>query len=88
MISNPVKTLERLGSAGTRAPGLALVTRWCFTATRAIVYKGQGRLCAWEVAAACGVPLCQGVWVRGQLLLFRFLSCLCMCIALLASVRI
>lgn len=72
MISSPVRTLERLGSAGTQAQGLALVTLCHSTATRAIVSRGQGRLCAWEVAAACGVPLCQGVWVRGQLLLFLF----------------
>ena len=79
MISNRVRTLEPLGSAGTRAPGLALVTHWGSTATRGTVCRGQRRSCAWEVADACGVPLCQGVWVRGQLLLFRFLSCLCMC---------
>lgn len=77
MIWNPVRTLEPLGSAGTQAPDLGLVTHWRFTAIRAIVYRGQRRSCAWEVAAACGVPLCQGVWVRGQLLLLRFLSCLC-----------
>ena len=77
MIWNPVRTLEPLGLAGTLALDLGLVTHWLFTATRAIVYRGRRRLCAWEVAAACGVPLCQGVWVRGQLLLLRFLSCLC-----------
>lgn len=77
MILSPVRTLEYLGSAGMRGRGLALATQWHSTATRAIVSREQERSCAWEVAAACGAPLFQGVWVRGHLLLLHFLSCLC-----------
>lgn len=78
MILSPVRTLEHLSLAGTQAPRLALAILWHSTATQVIVSRGRGRLCAWEVAAACGVPLCQGVWVRGQLLLFSFLSHVCL----------
>lgn len=76
MTWSPVRTLEHLGLGGTLAPGSASVTQWRSPATQDIVSRGCGRLCAWEVAAACGVPLCQGVWVRGQLFLFRLLSCM------------
>lgn len=72
IILSLVRILEVLSLAGTQAPDLASVTRCCSTATQAIVYRGQKRLCAWEAAATCGAPRSQGVWVRAELFFLSF----------------
>ena len=74
IIWNLVKILEFLNMVTELGSPLGLVTLWPSHAHQVIVWKGRQRSSVLVVADECGVHLCQGVWVRGQLLSF---ACMC-----------
>lgn len=71
-ILNPVRILESHGLAGVMVTALILGIHLLSHATWATVWRGHQRSFAWEGVGACGAHLCQGVWVRCQLLSFIF----------------
>lgn len=74
IIWNLVKILEFLNMVTELGSALGLVTLWPSHAHQVIVWKGRQRSSVLVAADECGVHLCQGVWVRGQLLSF---ACMC-----------
>lgn len=71
---NLVKILAFLNMVVELGSTLGLVTLWPSHAHRVIDWKEHQRSSVLVVADECGVHLCQGVWVRGQLLSF---ACMC-----------
>lgn len=74
MIWSHVRTLVCPSLADTAVADLASATPWRSPVTLVTACRVLEKSLAWAVGGAYGVHLCQGVWVRGQLLSFAWMS--------------